>query len=205
MKTQHVSLAFAQLPDAELGDFTLTVSTRITGNAAFPNSPVTMAALTASNNAFNVAIAAAAGGGIQATAAKNSAREALLVQLRQVANYVQGAANNDLPTLLSSGFDATSTNTSQSPLDKPVILRIENEISTQLLVRLSPITNARCYEMRTSVNGNGGWHPAGVFTQARRVELTALIPGTTYNVSARAVGGSTGYSDWSDPVSHMAT
>ena len=184
MKPQHVSLSLAQLPDAELGDFTLSVSTRITGNAA---------------------IAAAAGGGIQATATKNSAREALIVQLRQVANYVQGAANNDLPTLLSSGFDATSTNTSQSPLDKPVILRIENEVSTELLVRLTPITNARAYELRTSVNGNGGWHQAGVFTQARRVPLTALTPGTTYNVSARAVGGSTGYSDWSDPVSHMAT
>jgi hypothetical protein len=26
----------------------------------------------------------------------------------------------------------------------------------------------------------------------------------TYTVQARAVGGSTGYSDWSDPVSHMA-
>jgi hypothetical protein len=32
-----------------------------------------------------------------------------------------------------------------------------------------------------------------------------LTPGTNYNIQARAVGGSTGYSDWSDPVSHMAT
>lgn len=205
MKTQHVSLAFAQLPDAELGDFTQNVITRITGNPAFPTPPVTVLVLTTSNDTFTAALAAAAGGGVQATAAKNAARDALLVQLRQVANYVQGAANNDLPTLLSSGFEATNGNTSQSQLDKPVILRIENEISTQLLVRLTPITNARAYEMRTSVNGNGGWHPAGVFTQARRVPLTELTPGTTYNVSARAVGGSTGYSDWSDPVSHMAT
>jgi hypothetical protein len=36
------------------------------------------------------------------------------------------------------------------------------------------------------------------------VVLQNLTPGTNYNVQARAVGGSAGYSDWSDPVSHMA-
>ncbi|NOS68990.1 MAG: fibronectin type III domain-containing protein [Verrucomicrobia bacterium] len=37
------------------------------------------------------------------------------------------------------------------------------------------------------------------------VLLDGLTPGATYAVQARAVGGTTGYSDWSDPVSHMAT
>lgn len=204
MKIQHVSLAFAQLPDAELGEFTQSVITKLTGSAAFPAPPVTLPNLTAANTAFEAALAAAADGGIQATAVKNAARATLVAMLRQVANYVQGASNNDLPTLLSSGFFAASTNTASSPLLKPVIMRIENEMSTQLLVRLAPVANARAYEMRVSVTGNGGWQPAGVFTQARRLVLPNLTPGTTYNVQARAVGGRTGYSDWSDPVAHMA-
>ena len=49
------------------------------------------------------------------------------------------------------------------------------------------------------------WKNAGVFTKSRGVLLDNLTPGTTYDVQARAVGGATGYSDWSDPVSHMAT
>ena len=48
------------------------------------------------------------------------------------------------------------------------------------------------------------WQPAGVFTQARGIVLSGLTPGNTYSVQARGIGGSTGYSDWSDPVSHMA-
>jgi hypothetical protein len=36
------------------------------------------------------------------------------------------------------------------------------------------------------------------------VVLTNLTPGGTYSIQGRAIGGSTGYSDWSDPVSHMA-
>jgi hypothetical protein len=43
-----------------------------------------------------------------------------------------------------------------------------------------------------------------VSTQARRIILGNLTPGTTYNVQARAIGGSEGYSEWSDPMSHMA-
>ena len=31
-----------------------------------------------------------------------------------------------------------------------------------------------------------------------------LIPGGTYNFRVRAVGGSTGYSEWSNPVGHMS-
>jgi hypothetical protein len=31
-----------------------------------------------------------------------------------------------------------------------------------------------------------------------------LTPGTIYTMQVRAVGGSTGMGDWSDPISHMA-
>jgi hypothetical protein len=44
-----------------------------------------------------------------------------------------------------------------------------------------------------------------VFTKASGMLLTDRGPGALYDVQVRGVGGSTGYSDWSDPVSHMAT
>jgi len=172
-------------------------------NASFAEPAVTIAALTAALATFDAALAAAAQGGTQATAAKNAAREALIALLRQEASYVQSVANNDLTVILSSGFQVNSPNTGRSPLDKPAIQDVENVASTQLLVRLSPIDNARAYEVRMSY-GTNGWQVAGVFTQARRIVLQNLTPGTSYNIQARAVGGSTGYSDWSDPVSHMA-
>jgi hypothetical protein len=52
--------------------------------------------------------------------------------------------------------------------------------------------------------GTSGWQVVGIFTQSRRILLESLTPGTTYTVQARAIGGSTGSSDWSDPVSHMS-
>ena len=203
MSLYHISLEFARQTDAQLDAFTGNVIAKLTGNASYPTPPVTMAALTTAWTEYQTRLANAAHGGAQATAAKNAARETLVGLLRQEANYVEGAGNNDLPTLLASGFGVTSTNNAQSPLDKPAILRIENEFSTQLLVRLSPIENARAYQVRIATTANS-WQDGGIFTQARRVVLQNLVPGTVYNVQARAVGGSTGFSDWSDPVSHMA-
>ena len=40
---------------------------------------------------------------------------------------------------------------------------------------------------------------------ARRIVLAPVTPGVVYTVHFRAVGGSTKYSEWSDPVSHIAT
>ena len=116
-------------------------------------------------------------------------------------------ASHDLPLLLSSGYEATSTNRAQGQLDVPTIVGINNDATTQLTVRMQPVDNARSYQVRASTGNNGNTVslPTVDSTQARRVILPNLTPGMTYTVQARAVGGATGYSDWSDPVSHMAT
>jgi hypothetical protein len=48
------------------------------------------------------------------------------------------------------------------------------------------------------------WHPAGDFSQVGRIVVKDLTLGTVYTFQVRAMGGNTGYSDWINPVSHMA-
>jgi hypothetical protein len=198
----RVNLGFAGYSDAGLNEFTTSIIASLTGNASFPAPPVTLTALGALQTAFKNAMAAAAQGGTQLTAVKNAARQALLTALRQEAACVQTIASQNVALLLSSGFQANSTSRTQLPLDTPNIIQIDNGMSTQLVVRVQGVSNGRAYEMQVK-NGTGGWQPAGVFTQARGIVLAGLIPGNTYAVQCRAVGGVTGYSDWSDPVSHM--
>ena len=213
----RVSRDFIHYSDSGLDEFANIVAQCLTGNAAFPNPPVPPAPitkdpanadavsdLTTLDLAFRNAIAAATGDP-QATAAKEKARESLLDALRKDANYVESIASHDLETLLSSGYYASSTNHAQSPLDPPGIVTLTNLAATQLLLRVTPITNAKSYQVQTNTNGNGTWTEAGIYTQARRIVLTSLTPGTVYSVRARAIGGSTGYSDWSKAASQMAT
>ena len=203
MPTYRTSLAFTRLSDAPLNSFAGTVITKMTGNPAFPTPVVSMTALTDARALFADAITAAMQGGKQLTAAKNLAREGLIGLLRQEAAYVQSVAGDDLATLLSSGFEAASTNRTQVMLAKPVVLRVDNPQSTKLGVTVQPVPTARAYELRLSY-GASGWQAVGVFTYSRPILIENLTPGTTYTMQARAIGGSTGYSDWSDPVSHMA-
>jgi hypothetical protein len=203
MKTYRVSIRFSRLSDSALKAFASNIINSMTGNAAFPTPLIPLAQLTALQNDFANAIAAASDGGQYATAVKNSCRAALLSVLRRQAVYVESIAKHDLSMLLSSGFTAVSRNNAQSPLPKPAITKIMNEHSAKLTLRVTPVVNSRSYQVQVQV-GQSEWQDAGIYPQARRVVVEKLKPGTLYNLRVRAIGGSTGSSDWSDPTSRMS-
>ena len=199
----RVSLSFIKLNSAEADKFTANVIVKLTGNPAYPNLPLTVAALTGQYNIFHVANAAS-GGGKVAIAARDAAREVLDTSLRAIAAYVQSVAGQNLTMLLSSGFEAVSSSRAQSPLDTPNITDIEHGDTTQLLLSVSAITNARSYEVQART-GTDDWQTVAVSAQARNILLDGLTPGAVYDLQVRAIGGSTGSSLWSAPVSQMAT
>src|ERR1035438_8392694 len=112
MSRYRVSLSFTNLSDADLDEFAGNTIISLTGNTSFPTPSVPMIALTAGQTGFHSALLAAANGGKVLTATKNQKRGILEDMLRQEASYVQGIASQSLPMLLSSGFDANSTNQS---------------------------------------------------------------------------------------------
>lgn len=200
----RVSRDFIRSSANDLANLCDDVVDGLTGNAAYPTPPVPAPGLTTLNTALRAAITAADVGGKQQTAEKNIAYNAVVAALRKDANYVEIQADNNEAILLSSGFDIISTNRAQSPLNQPFV-NLSNLGTMQLLVQMGSILNAKSYQLQTATSATGPWAEAGIFTQARRIVLTGLTPGTTYFVRARAIGGSTGYSEWSLPVPLMCT
>jgi hypothetical protein len=199
----RVSLAFASLPDKELDNFAIGVHNGLDGNADYPAPSVTPADLDTARKDFSQKLSAAAAGGEADTAAKNVSRQALIGLLRDLANYVEGVAKGDLPKLLGSGFQAANTERRSLPLEQPTGLVLSNGPSGQLIARVSPIKNTRLYEGRIK-GPTGDWTPSVFTGDSRHIIFDGLTPGTNYTVQVRALGGSTGQSDWSDPSSHMA-
>jgi hypothetical protein len=202
--SMHVSLGFAQLSDADLNKFAVGVVKGLTGNAAFPSPTVLVTVLSASQTAFEAALAASNRGGAMQIVLKDQARDTLVGQLRQNALYVEEKSAGDEAVALSSGYLVNQRgHHPQTPMDKAVIRAILNEVSGQLLVRLQPQDNSIGYEGQSSLDNGLTWQPLGTFPQARRVIVPNLTPGKTYTFRFRALGGSTGQGDWSDPISHM--
>ncbi len=199
----RVSLGFTKLSDPHLATFGQRIVDQLTGNPTYPTPPVALAVLTTSVDDFLAAIVAAYTGGVLATATKNALRDTLLDQLRKTAAYVQICANSDLEKLLSSGFEPVSTNRTRYPLPQPAIAQVRNGPTTQLVVTVNTIPNAKAWEARAKTS-DGDWGPSTFSTDSRRITLGGLTPGEEYTIEVRAVGGSTGLSPWSDPTTHMS-
>src|SRR5204862_6724482 len=68
----------------------------------------------------------------------------LLVKL---AHYVHDNSGNNPAVVLSRGFQVARTNRAKSPLSKPVIIGIDYGKSTELVLKLSPGSNVRIFDV----------------------------------------------------------
>ena len=212
-KVVRASLAYKTVPVQMASAFLGWNISCMTGNPAFPKPPVPIVPpvppdptapvdLTTRKASLDAAISAALDGGSVLTLARNAAWQFAIDGLDANAFYFQTISHYNLPMFLTSGYQAASNNHGQSQLDTPSVLGIDNDISTQLAVHLSAITNAVGFEVQTCI-GTAPWTTVKFSPQARNIILTGQPTGTVVQVRARALGGSTGQSDWSAPSSSI--
>lgn len=199
-----ISLAFVRAKHTPLNLFANSVGKMMAGNPHFIMPAIDLTVLATANDVFEQSITAAKFGGQMATAAKMQARLALIELLREQAAYVQFTVKGDEVMALSSGFLVTKRNTAQSELAVPRIKSFSNPASGVMGMRLTPVRNARVYEVWLRI-GDGDWKLAQSFRSTQQMQLTGLTPGALYEIRVRAVGGKTGYSGWSDSVFHRST
>jgi hypothetical protein len=208
MKTKRANLSilrdFYKYNGQNLGTFGGNVGASI-DPALFPNLPVPPSGITALSADLIAKQGATLTGGTPETAARDKAFDALADALNADANIVENVVGTNLEMLLATGFLPVSTNRASSPLDDTDIVSLLNNGTTQALLQLLPVRNAKSYQLQISTDGGKTWVEAGISTRATRIVLPNLTPGTTYAVRARAIGGSTGASAWTAPRSIMST
>ena len=163
----------------------------LTNNPSFPTPTVDLKAVQAAADDLNTALAAQAHGGTAATAEKNNKMQALIVLLRKLKHYVEDNCGNDLAVLLTSGFQAAASTRDRSLLANPSILSVDFGNGAELLLKVTPIARAKCYEVRCAPvgagNAPGSWQTGGLFTAARSMRVSNLVPGTVYAFQVRAL------------------
>jgi hypothetical protein len=197
------SREFVTFPNGQVIVFANGHAVKIENHPVLKNPAYTSLQITTLTKTFSDALVAATGDP-EDTAAMNAAKVPLLDALRANASSVE-ALTPTLQTILSCGFAACSANRAQSPLDQPVILELSNLAPTMLLLRLTPIVNAKSYQVQTSLDGGKTWQEAIISPKAFRIVLENLASASTVMVRARAVGGSTRYSPWCTSGSIVVT
>ncbi len=195
---------FYQYPANKLVTFGRNIATNL-DPVKFPNLPVTPTDIKALTDDLSAKQAATITGGTVETAARDNAFDALTAALDSDADVVETVVKDNLEMLLATGYLPASTNRSSSPLDDTAITGLFNNGTTQVLLRLAPVVNAKSYQVQISVDNGKTWQEAVISPKAMRIVIANLVPGTTYLVRARAIGGSTGASSWTAPGSIMST
>jgi hypothetical protein len=205
MPRVRTSRSYTKLPDVELSAFTGGVIVGLTANPSFPMPPEIPADLQTKKDSYDEAIVAASGGGHLKTAMKDAARAVVVAGLNKDASYVDINCNEDMTILLSSGFQAVSTNRTQEVLQAPVIVSAVNgPQSGNIRLRVKGDPNRRGIQGRIKAVG-GEFGPPITFRSTREIVFEGVIAGTSYVMQLIGIGGSTGQSDWSEPVTKVAT
>ena len=195
---------FFEYPASNAVTFGRNVATNL-DPVLFPNLPVTPAVVKTLADDLSAKQAATITGGPPTTAARDKAFDALVAALDADADEVEKVVGTNLEMLLATGYLPASINHASSPLDDTAITGLFNNGTTQVLLRLQPVVNAKSYQVEISADNGVTWQNACVSSKAIRIVITNLVPGKTYLVRARAIGGSTGASNWTAPGTIMST
>jgi hypothetical protein len=199
----RTSRSYGRLPDLGVSAFAGGVITGLTGNEELADPPVKPTALATLKKTFDDAIIAASEGGALAKAHRDAARAALLSALNKDASYVDINCDEDMTVLLSSGYETVSTNRAQTVLNPPEVTSAEYGQAGEIKLRVKGDPNRKAVLGRCKTM-DGDWGPVVTFKNSRSILFDGLKAGTTYVMQLCGLGGSTGQSDWSEPVSKMA-
>ena len=203
----RASLRYNKLTDPEFLTRLNAVLSGTFSNPRFTTPPVDAATFKAGIDGFAATITDASDGSKKAIAARVKKRQEMSVMMRHLGVYVEVASNGDMDTFLSSGFEPAATaRSAPQPLAQPAIGRIDQGITGQLLVNVTPVKGARQYEVRYAPVSAGGtpgtWIVITLPSAKQATALNGLSAGTLYTFQVRGYG-KLGYTEWSDALNRM--
>ncbi|MBA3961752.1 MAG: hypothetical protein H0X40_07615 [Chthoniobacterales bacterium] len=137
------------------------------------------------------------------TAQKNAAGAAVVDALDKDASFTDIISNGGPSIIMQIGYEPVSTNRAQNMLNPPEVVAIETPQAAQLKLRVRSDRNTKSFVGRIKKATDGDYGPTVSFASSRKVIFTGLLGGVTYVMQLMVIGGTTGQSDWSDPVQGM--
>jgi hypothetical protein len=195
MKTQHISIDFSDVRDAELPEFTDKIITGFTDNPAlFPAPPVPVATIQTQRNDYQTKLDNAINGTPADTAAKDAARLTLETTLKSDGRYADTVTGTNVADKLLSGYPLTDLPEPIGEFHAPDFLRVINgDNPGEFDVDIAVVDKASGYLVAFAFDGDAEPNPYNWmlrWTQKHRNTFTGFESGKKYKVAAAAVGAS---------------
>ena len=205
----HAIGSLNKLSDGVLSPYLDATVKGLTANATvYPKPPIDLATYGNAVSAYDASITAALEGGKTVIAQKNKLKKAVIKLYDQQARYVEANCNEDMPTFLSSGFQARSTTKNPTTTANDAIRSVKRgSLSGQMIISLMKVSGAVSYQVRFSATPPGGtagpWTTQSIPAVKPPTTLTGLTPGSTYAFQACALLKTGAFTNWSDSVTLM--
>jgi hypothetical protein len=175
---KKVIIGFVYYADALLVQFVQAVILALTGNLNFPTPQPTLPTITTALEDFQDAISAAELGGATEREIREQKREALLLLMRELAQYIQLASGGDPAKILSAGFDVNKIPSPIGPLPKPNKFKVAPFEKGMLKLSLESINGAKNYLYQYRIVTEAAWQQE--LSTRSRITLTGLESGKEY-------------------------
>lgn len=188
------------MSDAKLEARANAIKTALTGNPSFPTPDPGLAEFQTAINDFSTAAAKAEKGSQNDKDVKNQLREALIVILHSLGNYVLFTANGDIVVARSSGFTVAKQGRTPAPAVMPATGQelSDGPNAGELDLRFKRVPGAKSYVYQTTpeplTEASLWYNQAGTASKTR---FAGLQSGKRYwcRVMAIGTGGQTVYSE----------
>lgn len=159
------------------------VIAKLTGNALFPDLPVSLADMSTFRDGLKKAIAEATGGSVNARKLRDKQVLEAHSLLRATADYVRSQCDGDAAKLSSSGFELSKQRGTTSPVGVPPnVVAVPTDVSGELQLRWGRTEGARMYRVERAQSdpaaGPTTWTQVALISRQRYVVsgLTSYQP-----------------------------
>jgi hypothetical protein len=192
---------FSEEPLDSFIPIVLLIISKLTGNADFPTTAPTLAALGAQLQILQDAMLIV--DPVAREEAIKAARADTEQMLDDLADNLESTANMDPVKLATTGFPMRKeTEQTSEPPSIPQNPRLRHTgVSGQAQFICEPSDRARSYELQTAPSVDGPWTPYDTYSSTRKMMLSGFERAKDLWVRARAIGPNNTKSGWSNPVS----
>lgn len=188
----YLKMGLDGLKSVDLVAKSLTIETKMDGNASFPSPDPTLAAVTAKRQELETLMTKSSTGDREAIASRKVVFKELEAMLKKLAKYVSHLADGIENVILSSGFEVKKQRESMPPVSRPEALKVlRSEKQGEVILRWNTSRGALSYIVETTTtdpaNPSTLWNRDATVTRITHT-VENLTPGTHYWFRACAVG-----------------